>query len=72
MSITEEVKDLDMRLKIFLCISAKGDGFDTVILPKGTFFNKPEKIGNHSIFESPCIEKGKIIFVNSKEMQYGY
>ena len=55
------------------CIAVNGDGFDTVVVPKGTFFNVPEKIGEHKIFESPVVEDGKIIFVNSSKLDnYGH
>ena len=40
---------------------------------KPVIVNIPEKIGDHRIFESPYIESGKAIFVNSDKINnYGY
>ena len=63
-----EIKDIKAKMDLAKAIAVSGDGFDMAIVPKGTFFNKPEKIGNHKIFESEVVESGKIIFVNSDKL----
>ena len=69
----DEIKDIKAKMDLAKAIAVSGDGFDTAIVPKGTFANIPEKIGDHKIFESTCVENGKIIFVNSDKINnYGY
>ena len=68
-----EIKDIKANMDLAKAIAVSGDGFDTAIVPKGTFIKIPEKIGDHKIFESPYVENGKIIFVNSDKINnYGY
>lgn len=72
-NLINEIKDTKAKMNLIQAITVGGDGFDTVVVPNGTFFNVPEKIGEHKIFESSVVEDGKIIFVNSKSMDnYGY
>lgn len=69
----DEIKDLKAKMDVAKCIAISGEGFDTIIVQKGTFINIPNEIDGRKIFESPLIESGKIIFVNSKELdKYGY
>lgn len=72
-NMLDEIKNIKAKMDLAKAIAVGGDGFDTAIVPKGTFVNIPEKIGDHKIFESPCIESGKVIFVNSDKINnYGY
>ena len=72
-NMLDEIKDIKAKIDLAKAIAVSGNGFDTAILPKGTFVNIPEKIGDHKIFESPYVEDGKIIFVNSDKIDnYGY
>lgn len=67
-NLINDIKDMNTKMQLLQAITVGGDGFDMAIVPKGTFFNKPEKIGNHKIFESEVVESGKIIFVNSDKL----
>ena len=71
-NMIEEVKDLKAKMNLVQAIFTSGDGFDTVIVPKGTFFNKPDKVSGFKVIESPLVESGKIIFINSKALDYVY
>ena len=72
-NMLDEIKDIKAKMNLAKAIAVSGDGFDTAIVPKGTFANIPEKIGDHKIFESTYVENGKIIFVNSDKLDnYGY
>lgn len=72
-NMLDEIRDMKAKIDLAKAIAVGGDGFDTAIVPKGTFVKIPEQIGDHKIFESPYIESGKIIFVNSDKINnYGY
>lgn len=72
-NMLDEIKDIKAKMDLAKAIAVSGYGFDTAIVPKGTFVKIPEKIGDHKIFESPYVESGKVIFVNSDKINnYGY
>lgn len=72
-NMLDEIKDIKAKMDLAKAIAVSGDGFDTTIVSKGTFIKIPEKIGDHKILESPYIESGKVIFVNSDKISnYGY
>lgn len=72
-NMLDKIRDIKAKMDLAKAIAVSGDGFDTAIVPEGTFVNIPEKMGDHKIFESPYIESGKIIFVNSDKINnYGY
>lgn len=65
LDLISRLKDADAMMKVAFCISVRGEGFNSVVLPEGTFIDPPQEILGLRVIESRYVERGKAIFVNS-------